>query len=163
MKSAGFHADFEGIVTLCFKTQAHRELVLPSRLEPHYGESWIRHCEALQVQVYIFDFSVSGHRLTPTLIAIVAMFMFLVTPSEILKFYLEPRPSVAVLSTGLQRIHHCSGQQWSSAYLFFIFLLDQCPFCGATDCPPFGLCVILHMSFNVRVVLSPALLLACTQ
>ena len=28
---------------------------------------------------------ISGHRLTPTLIAIVAMFMVLVTPSEILK------------------------------------------------------------------------------
>ena len=32
---------------------------------------------------------VSGHRLTPTLIAIVVMFLLLVTPSEILKFVLQ--------------------------------------------------------------------------
>ena len=46
--------------------------------------------------------------------------------------------------------------------LFFYFLLDQCPFCGATDCPYFGLCVTLPVGFKAGVVLSPAHLLACT-
>ena len=43
------------------------------------------------------------------------------------------------------------------------FLLDQGPFCGATDCSYFGLCVTLPMGFKARVVLSPAHLLACMQ
>ena len=30
------------------------------------------------------------------------------------------------------------------------FLLDQGPFCGATDCPYFGLCVTLPMGFKAR-------------
>ena len=35
-------------------------------------------------------------------------------------------------------------------------LLDQGPFCGATDCPCFGLRVTLHMGFKARVVLPHA-------
>ena len=46
---------------------------------------------------------------------------------------------------------------------FEMFLLDQGPFCGATDCPCFGLCVTLPMGFKSRVVLSPAHVLACIQ
>ena len=45
--------------------------------------------------------------------------------------------------------------------LFFLFLLDQGPFLGATDYPFFGLRVTLSMGFKARVVLSPAHLLAC--
>ena len=40
-----------------------------------------------------------------------------------------------------------------------MFLLDQYPFCGATDCPCYGNCVTLPMGFKARMVPSPALLL----
>ena len=43
--------------------------------------------------------------------------------------------------------------------LFYIFLLDQGPFCGATDYPYFG----NPVGFKDRVVLSPALILSCMQ
>ena len=47
---------------------------------------------------------------------------------------------------------------------FFVnFLLDKGPFCGPTDYPYFGLCVTIHMGFKARMVLSPALLLSCTE
>ena len=40
-------------------------------------------------------------------------------------------------------------------------LLDQGQFCGATDCPYFGLRVTLPMGLKARVVLSPVDLLPC--
>ena len=40
------------------------------------------------------------------------------------------------------------------------FFLNQGPFCGATDCPYFGLRVTLPMGFKAGVVLSPVPLLA---
>ena len=44
---------------------------------------------------------------------------------------------------------------------FFKFLLDKCPFCGATNCSCFGLRVSFLMGFKSRVDLWPALFLAC--
>ena len=43
------------------------------------------------------------------------------------------------------------------------YLLDQGPFCGATDYSYFGLRVPLPMGFKARVVLSTALILSCAQ
>ena len=43
---------------------------------------------------------------------------------------------------------------------FQIFVVQQGPFCGATDCPYFGLHVTRPTSFKARVVLSPVLSLA---
>ena len=43
------------------------------------------------------------------------------------------------------------------------FLLEQISFCETTDCSYFGCYVILPMDFKARVVLSPALLLACCE
>ena len=46
---------------------------------------------------------------------------------------------------------------------FLKILLDQGLFCEATDCPCFGLRVTLPMGFKGRVILSPALVLACGE
>ena len=48
-------------------------------------------------------------------------------------------------------------------FVFFKFLLDQGPFCGATDCPYFRLVMTLPMGFKARVVLLPVHLLACVR
>ena len=50
-----------------------------------------------------------------------------------------------------------------TVFLFFlkIFCLDQGPFCGATDCSCFGLCMSFLMGFKSRVDILPALFLAC--
>ena len=42
-------------------------------------------------------------------------------------------------------------------FFFLNVLLNQSPFCGAIDCPYFGLRVTLPMGFKARVVLQPAL------
>ena len=48
-------------------------------------------------------------------------------------------------------------------FIVVYFLMDQAPFCGATDYPCFGLRVTVPMGFKSRVDLSPALLLACVR
>ena len=53
-----------------------------------------------------------------------------------------------------------SRQLLVEASFFKIFAVPG-PFCGATDCPYFGLHVTLPMGFKVRVVLSPVHLLSC--
>ena len=45
---------------------------------------------------------------------------------------------------------------WQGSKIFLNFLLDQGPFCEATDSPYFVLRVTLPMGFKARVVLSPA-------
>ena len=54
---------------------------------------------------------------------------------------------------------------WRFFFFFFfffkIFCLDQGPFCRATDCSCFGLCVSFLMGFKSRVDILPALFLAC--
>ena len=46
-------------------------------------------------------------------------------------------------------------------FFYFLFCLDQGPFCEATDCSCFGLCVSFLMGFKSRVDILPALFLAC--
>ena len=50
----------------------------------------------------------------------------------------------------------------SKKLLVLNFLLDQGPFCGATDCPYFGLHVTLPLGYKARVVLSTTLTCMCT-
>ena len=54
--------------------------------------------------------------------------------------------------------HNCTIQNF---FFFKKFCLDQGPFCGATDCSCFGLCVSFLMGFKSRVDVLPALFLAC--
>ena len=44
-----------------------------------------------------------------------------------------------------------------------LFLLDQDPFCGAIDCPYFGLSVSLSMGFNATMILSSAFIFTCMR
>ena len=74
--------------------------------------------------------------------------MFTGTTVQVKKSSIKPR--------NVQSQHYC-------CLGLFSFLLDQGPFCRATDCPCFGLCVTLPMGFKARVVLLPAHSLACVQ
>ena len=59
---------------------------------------------------------------------------------------------------------NATGQFAKYFYNYFSnFLLDQGPFCGATDYPHFWLCVTVPMGFNAWVVLLPVLLLASAR